>query len=170
MGRDSDSLRAGRSGDRIPVGARYPAPVQIGPGADTAYYTTGTGSFPGVTRPGHGVDHAPPSCVEVKERVQLYLYSPAGPSWSVLQWTLTLIILISSCRIFTYWRLTEVTSERLFVWICGFYSDIRYFEVLPCPALASEGCQLNCCCIQWHFFCQIQYKPIQVYDQLNQNY
>jgi len=35
----------------------------------------GTGSFPGVKRPGRGVDHPPTSSAEVKERVQLYLYS-----------------------------------------------------------------------------------------------
>ena len=28
-----------------------------------------------------------PSSVEVKERVELYLYSPCGPSWPVLRWT-----------------------------------------------------------------------------------
>jgi hypothetical protein len=40
----------------------------------------GTGSFPGVKQPRRGVDHPPPSSVEVKERVELYLYSPSGPS------------------------------------------------------------------------------------------
>jgi len=28
---------------------------------------------------GHGVDHPPPSATEVKERVELYLFSPSGP-------------------------------------------------------------------------------------------
>jgi hypothetical protein len=38
-----------------------------------------TASFlPKVKRPGRGVDHPHPSSVEVKERVQLYLYSPLG--------------------------------------------------------------------------------------------
>ena len=49
----------------------------------------GTGSFLGVKRPGHGVDHPPPSSAEVKERIELYLYSPSGPLWTVLEWTLT---------------------------------------------------------------------------------
>ena len=39
MGGDSDSLRAGRSGDRISVGVRYSTPVQTGPGAHPASCT-----------------------------------------------------------------------------------------------------------------------------------
>ena len=35
-------------------------------------------AFPGVKRPGRGVDHPPLSSAEVKERVELYLYSPSG--------------------------------------------------------------------------------------------
>jgi hypothetical protein len=38
----------------------------------------GTGSFPGVKRPGRGVDHLPQSSANVKGRVELYLYSPAS--------------------------------------------------------------------------------------------
>jgi len=43
--------------------------VQTGPGAHPATYTMGTGSFPGVKRPGLGVEHTPSSRVEVKGRV-----------------------------------------------------------------------------------------------------
>ena len=50
----SDWLRAGRSGDRIQVEARFSAPVQTGPGAHPASCTMGTGSFPGV-KSGWGV-------------------------------------------------------------------------------------------------------------------
>ena len=87
----SDSLRAGRSGDRIPVGARFSAPVQTGPAAHPASNTMGIGYFQGVKRPGRCVDHPPPSSTEVKERVELYLYSPSGLSWPVLRWILPLL-------------------------------------------------------------------------------
>jgi len=50
----------------------------------------GTEYFPGVKRPGRGVDHLPLSSAEVKERVELYLYSSSGPSWPVIGWTLPL--------------------------------------------------------------------------------
>ena len=77
-------LRAGRFGDRIPVGTRFSAPVQTGPGPHPASYEMGTGSFPGVKRPGRGVDRPPPPSAEVEGRVELYVYSPSGSSWPVL--------------------------------------------------------------------------------------
>jgi len=40
-----DSLRAGRSRVRIPMGVRLPAPVQTGAGAQPAFCTMGTGSL-----------------------------------------------------------------------------------------------------------------------------
>jgi len=57
-----------------------------------------TGSVPGVKWPGSGVDHPPPSSTEVKERTELYLYSPSGPSWTLLGRTLPLaqLLLVSS--------------------------------------------------------------------------
>jgi len=68
----------------MPVGARFSAPVQTCPGAHPASYTMGTGPFAGVKRPGCGVDHPSSTSAEVKERVELYLYSLSGPSWPVL--------------------------------------------------------------------------------------
>ena len=52
MGRDSSvgiAICYGlRSGDRIPLGARFSAHVQTGPEAQPTSYTMGTGSFSGV--------------------------------------------------------------------------------------------------------------------------
>ena len=47
-------------GIEFPVGARFSAPVQTGPGAHPASCTKGTRSFLGVKRPGRGADHPPP--------------------------------------------------------------------------------------------------------------
>jgi hypothetical protein len=71
------------------VEARYSSPVQSGPGAHTASYTRGTGSFPEAKRPGRDAEHPPSSIAEVKERVELYLYSPFVPSWPVLGQTVS---------------------------------------------------------------------------------
>jgi hypothetical protein len=46
--------------------AIYNVNVQTVPGAHPASCTMGTGSFPGVKRPGRGADHPPRSCVEVE--------------------------------------------------------------------------------------------------------
>ena len=78
-------MRAGRSGDRIPVETRFSAPVQTGPGVHPAHYTMGADLFPGLKRPGRGVDHTPPSSGEVKETVELYLYIPALPSCQIIR-------------------------------------------------------------------------------------
>jgi len=89
VGRDSSvgiATRYGLDGPGIESrwGARFSTPVQTGPGVHPAFYTVGTSSFPEVKQPGRGIDHPPPSSTEVKERAELYLYSPFGPSWPVL--------------------------------------------------------------------------------------
>jgi hypothetical protein len=83
-------LRAERSGDRIPVGARFSAPIQTSHGAHPASCIMGSGSFPGVKRSGHGINHPPPSSAKVTESLELHLYSTSGPSWPVLWWNLPL--------------------------------------------------------------------------------
>ena len=77
----------------------FSAPVQTGPGTHPASYTMGTGSFPGLKRPGRGLDHPLPSSIGVKERVELYLNSPSGPSGPVLGRTVTSISLNQSSYI-----------------------------------------------------------------------
>jgi len=55
-----DLLEAGRSGDRILLGARYFAPVQTGSGAHPASYTMDDVSFLGVNWLGRVVDNPHP--------------------------------------------------------------------------------------------------------------
>ena len=51
---------------------------------------------PGVKLPGRSVNHPPLFSAGVKERVELYLYSPCGPSWPVLGGNLPFYLLIDS--------------------------------------------------------------------------
>ena len=64
----------GLDGPGIESRWRFSAPIQTGPGSHPASKTMGTGSFPGVKRPGRGVDHPPPSSTEVKGRLKQYIY------------------------------------------------------------------------------------------------
>jgi len=98
--RYSDWLRAGPSGDRIPV-ERFSAPLQTGPGAHPATCTMGTESFPevntdrGVTltpypllvpwsRKSRAIPLLPLWAIQPVQSlsactVELYPYSPYGP-------------------------------------------------------------------------------------------
>jgi hypothetical protein len=61
-------LQPGRSGDRIPVGARFAAPGRTGPGAHPASCTMVDWVFPGIkVRPERAAAHSPPSSVEVTD-------------------------------------------------------------------------------------------------------
>jgi hypothetical protein len=94
-------LRDGRSGDRIPVGARFFAHVQTGPGAHPASCTMGTGSFPGVKRPGRDADHPPRSRAEVKKGWSYTSIHPLGqfrPVTGVLYLTFILVCWSCDCQ------------------------------------------------------------------------
>jgi hypothetical protein len=98
LSRYNDWLQAGRSGNRNPVGARFFAHVQTGPGAHPASCTMGTGSFPGVTLLGRGADHPPPSSAEVKKE-QSYT---SNPLWAFRAVTGHLYLYILSTRVPTF--------------------------------------------------------------------
>ena len=78
LGRYSNSLWAGRSADRIPVGERFFTSVQTGSEAHPASYTMGTGSFPGVKRPGRGLDHPPHLAPRLKKEWSYTFTPPLG--------------------------------------------------------------------------------------------
>jgi hypothetical protein len=58
---------------------------QAGHEAHPTSYTMGTGFSRGVKPLGPGVDHPLTTSAKVKEKVELYINSPSGPSWSVLE-------------------------------------------------------------------------------------
>ena len=70
------------------MGPKFSAPVQSPWGPPNLLYNGYRVSFPGVQRPGNGVNHLPSSSAEVKERLELYLYSLSETSWEIMEWTL----------------------------------------------------------------------------------
>jgi hypothetical protein len=84
----SDSLRAGRSGDRIPAGGDiFRARPHGYWGPPSLLYNGYRVSILVVKRPERGVDQPPLYSAEVKERVELYIHSSSGLSWPVLRVT-----------------------------------------------------------------------------------
>ena len=63
----------------------------------------------GVKRPGNGINHPPTSSADVKERVQLYLYSPSVSSCYVTWWNL---LFIYSKRKKKRWSTRETTYQH----------------------------------------------------------
>ena len=73
------------------MGAIFSAEVQTGPGVHPSLGTVGTGSLPGVIRPGLEADHPPLSSANVKETVELCLHSPSAPSLQAKGQNLTFV-------------------------------------------------------------------------------
>jgi len=60
-------VEAGQSRVQTLVGARFSFSIQTGPGPHPSSSMKDTGSLPGIKQAGIGVNHPPPSSVEVKE-------------------------------------------------------------------------------------------------------
>ena len=70
------------------------------------------GPFPVVKLPRCGVDHPLTPRTEVKERVELCLYFPSVPSWSVLGWTLPFLIFKLSLEHSAFTGLAVVSDKK----------------------------------------------------------
>jgi hypothetical protein len=84
-----DTNKNGAYKKKIPAGARFFAYVQTGPEAHPASCKMGTGSFPGVKRPGCGADHPPPPSAEIENEESHTCTPPLGLWWPVIGWPLT---------------------------------------------------------------------------------
>jgi hypothetical protein len=95
MGRDSAvgiATRYGLDGPQIESrwGRNFPTRPDRPWGPTSLIYVGYRVSFPGIKRPGRGVDHPFPSSADVKESVELYLCSPSRPSRPVSGWAVPL--------------------------------------------------------------------------------
>ena len=113
-------------GDGIPVGARFSAPVQTGPGAHPTSCTMGTGSFPGV-KSGRGVTLTPhPLLVPWSWKSRAI---PLLPLWAVRP-----VQSLSACtRVhFTFYVTIHFASDRLHRHaLCSVlqdYSNVHIFQ------------------------------------------
>jgi hypothetical protein len=96
--------------------------------------------FPGgKVRPGRDADPSPPSSAKVKNRVELYPYSPQGPLWPTKGWNLPTypwnsFVTVTACPCF--W--TRSTPKR--VRICSkLRINISYFRVQQKIAYGKTG-------------------------------
>ena len=89
-GWSSDFLRGGWARDRILVRGEIFYTHTDWP---CSYSASCTICFLGVRQLECGINHPPTSSTKVKETVELNLYSPSGPSWSVVSWKLLFMFL-----------------------------------------------------------------------------
>jgi hypothetical protein len=82
-----------------------------------------------------------PSCAEVKERVDLHPYSPSGPSWPTLGWTLPLPLFhvtwtVSDRESVSYIRLLNARDSEM---RCLLFCICWLRNWLQCSAFASTN-------------------------------
>jgi hypothetical protein len=112
LSRYSKWLRAGRSGDRIAVEAKFSLPFQTGPGANSTSCAKGTVSYPGVKRPGCDIDHSSQSSAEVKEKSRAIHLLP-------------IFVLMSGYRVtFTFFNYLTVPRQRFISYGCSISAEI----------------------------------------------
>ena len=113
----------------------HPSRPTLGPTQPPVKWVPGLSQ--GVKRPGRGADQPPPSKFRGQERVELYLYSPSGPSWPVIGSTFTFTSI-------QYQRLRCISVQVTTMWVPrreNFTTEDTIFCILyheqPVPVLNS---------------------------------
>jgi hypothetical protein len=112
------------------------------PWGHPASYTMGTVSFPEAKRPGSGVNHPPPSSVEVKEKVELYHYSSMWALVSCFRANITFTLLCLMVSVLTLINL----SPNIFQPAAPFFSRNviafrKVFRLRPLVLLVRATCR-----------------------------
>ena len=161
-------------------------PVQTVPGAHPVPYTMGTGSFQGVKWPGRAVNHPPPYSVEVKEIVELYLYSPSGHSCPVLGRTLSFYLYTVQVPCIIHFIINSSVVLPKFSLCERWVFDVRYISLtlidyccelfsLPIKSSINEHvlvCVLSCVVgVAWEHWicscCNLKSRPVCSYSSEN---
>jgi len=160
----SDWLGAGRSRDQIPVGARFSAPVQTGPGAHPASCTMGTGAFLKVKSNRGVTPTLHPFLVPWSRKGRAIPLLPLWAIWPVQS--------LSACtRVhFTFYQCTGAVYPKANPNGCR-KSRPTGIQYLYCPA-RSESLHCLCsprsvyhqkaetCCLVDRYFCRIMSKLV----------
>jgi len=153
-------LQARRSADRFSVEARFSVPVKTGSGSHPAYCTMSTGSFLRVKRLESAVNYPhTQSGVEVKERIELCLYSLSVPSWQVTGWTVCLTIVSLNLTVFQTlkqkWKETPICTTR------PIFPNLQIFMILEFTFCKHEFVVSYNFCLISHVFLAVRFIPQQ---------
>jgi hypothetical protein len=150
VGRDSSigiASRYGLDGPGIESrwGARSSAPVHTDPGAQRRYR-----GIHGGKAAGGGVDHPPPSKAEVKERVDLYLFSPSGPFWPVQGWILLTLEWFTLKMEALQPLATRVATRMSRSTLPKTQEDFYLFHITTTVRTSNHVSRLQCMRFLWH--------------------
>ena len=131
MGRDrSVSIATSYGMDRPGIESRwdrdFPHPSRPALGPTQPLIQRVPGLSQGVKRPGRRVNQPPPSSAEVKERAQLNLRSPFGPSGPLLWWTSPYLVYLKKTANFA------LCDTRCLIFITKFASVYCKFASVYC--------------------------------------
>ena len=138
-----------------PWGYNFPDPSTPGLGPTEPPYKTRTESLSrGVKRPGRGVSHTPPLKADVKERVELYLYSSSGPKWPILWRTLPFCIHIHKFSQYSCYYVRQAKAFKVVQALQNFEGVLKHIAT-TCTSLTLRTLHFpRAVSLQASYYCQ----------------